>query len=111
MQDASPVPVGFSIVGTEFVIAQNVDIEVGFYDLVVEITETFTGLVNTGTTFTVEVKCSTTMIPLSTLPVTTTYTINPYTLETTTLTLPTYQQTPPSCASLVVFEVYKATDA
>ena len=91
--------------------AQNTDIEVGFYDFVIEITETNTGLVNTDTTFTVEVKCSSTLVPLTTLPAATTYTINPYTLETTTLTLPSYQQSPPSCASLINFEIYKSTDS
>jgi type III secretory pathway component EscS len=98
MQDHSPVPASFSVVGSPsvFQVAQNADLKMGTYKLKLIAVETNTGLVNSASVFNVVVKCLqalTVIQPAANV----TYMIDFLHLTNLTLTMPVYGSFPTWC--------------
>ena len=110
LQNGGTVPSAFSLnLSTKmFVITQGVAITTGSYNLMLVATETFSpsNPKQTSCMWTVKVICTTSISVLTnSTPPMNTYVLNPNQLNTLTLALPTYSNTPASCSWTPIYSV------
>lgn len=103
MQAGGTVPAAFSLNSStkQFIVTQGVAIATGTYALRIVVTETFSSSgnkVNSACLWTVTIKCTSSIsVQTNPIPASTTYTLNPNSLNTISLTLPTYANSPSTC--------------